>query len=182
MGDGDVAVDVQVLDQRLTMKYHLSKVRLREFVWVGGHINVGWASGPGVLVSRGQGPSMSWDLWPRPVVRAVARGRRSVHRSAKTAPRDRFGTLVYTVATRRSRERTVGTGVYTDRRKRPRGAVLGHLCTLLRREGHASGCEGAQECTQIGKNGPSGPFWDMRIIPTNESMRSTFRKTPLDVG
>ena len=25
-------------------------------------------------------------------------------------------------------------GVYTDRRKRPLGAVLGHLCTLLRRE------------------------------------------------
>ena len=27
-----------------------------------------------------------------------------------------------------------GKGVYTDRRKRPLGAVLGHLCTLLRRE------------------------------------------------
>ena len=110
VGDGYVAVDVQVLDQRLTMKYHLSKVRLREFVWVGGHVTVavGWASGPNVLVSRGQGPSMSGDLWPRPVVRAVARGRRSVHRSAKTAPRDRFGALVYTVATRRSRERTWG--------------------------------------------------------------------------
>ena len=65
-------MDVQVLDQRLTMKYHLSKVRLREFVWVGGHVTVavGWASGPNVLVSRGQGPSMSWDLWPRPVARA----------------------------------------------------------------------------------------------------------------
>ena len=115
MGDGDVAVDVQVLDQRLTMKYHLANVRLREFVWVGGHVTVavGWASGPNVLVSRGQGPSMSWDLWPRPVVRA-----------------------------------NVGT----------------------------------QECTQIDENSLSGPFWDMRIIPTNESMRSTFRKTPLDVG
>ena len=129
VGDGDVAVDVQVLDQRLTMKYHLSKVRLREFVWVGGHVTVavGWASGPNVLVSRGQGPSMSGDLWPRPVVRAVARGRRSVHRSAKTAPRDRFGALVYTVATRRSRERLRGgAGVYTDRQKRPLGTVLGH--------------------------------------------------------
>ena len=28
-------------------------------------------------------------------------------------------------------------GVYTDRRKRPLGAVLGHLCTLLRRRGQA---------------------------------------------
>ena len=140
-------MDVQALDQRLTMKYHLSKVRLREFVWVGGHVTVavGWASGPNVLVSRGQGPSMSWDLWPRPVVRAVARGRRSVHRSAKTASRSCFGALVYTVA-------PLWTGV------------------------------GTQECTQIDENGPSGPFWDIRIIPTNEPMLSTFRKTPLDVG
>ena len=107
-------MDVQVLDQRLTMKYHLSKVRLREFVWVGGHVNVGWASGPSVLVSRGQG---------------------AVDVGGPVAP-----------------------------------------------SGRASGCEGTQECTQIGENGPSGPFWDMRIIPTNESMRSTFRKTPLDVG
>ena len=107
-------MDVQVLDQRLTMKYHLSKVRLREFVWVGGHVNVGWASGPSVLVSRGQG---------------------AVDVGGPVAP-----------------------------------------------SGRASGCEGAQECTQIDENGPSGPFWDIRIIPTNESMLSTFRKTPLDVG
>ena len=139
-------MDVQVLDQRLTMKYHLSKVRLREFVWVGGHVNVGWASGPGVLVSWGR----------------RCRG---------------------TCGPVRSCERLRGdAGVYTDRRKRPLGTVLGHLCTLLRREGHASGCVGAQECTQIDENSLSGPFWDMRIIPTNESMRSTFRKTPLDVG
>ena len=117
----------------------------------------------------------------------------------------------------RSCERLRGdAGVYTDWRKRPLGAVLGRLCTLLRREGHASERWG-QECTQIGKNGPSGPFWgtcvhccdarivravargrrsvhrseknglsgplwDMRVIPTSESIRSTFRKTPLDVG
>ena len=31
-----------------------------------------------------------------------------------------------------------GAGVYTNWRKWPLGAVLGHLCTLLRREGHAS--------------------------------------------
>ena len=36
----------------------------------------------------------------------------------------------------RSRDRTWRqSGVYTDRRKRPLGAVLGHLCTLLRRCG-----------------------------------------------
>ena len=45
-------------------------------------------------------------------------GDRSVHRSAKTAPRDRFGALVYTVVTRGSCERLRGdAGVYTDRRK-----------------------------------------------------------------
>ena len=141
-------MDVQVLDQRLTMKYHRSKVRLREFVWVGGHVNVGWVSGPSVLVSRGQG---------------------AVDVGGPVAPSGR--------ASERG-----GAGVYTDWRKRSLGTVLGHLCTLLRREGHASGCVGAQECTQIDENSLSGPFWDMRIIPTNESMRSTFRKTPLDVG
>lgn len=84
-------MDVQVLlDQRLTMKYHLSKVRLRKFVWVGGHINVGWTLGPNVLVSRGQG--------------AV----------------DVVGPVVPS--------------------------------------GRASGCEGAQECTQIGENGLSELF------------------------
>ena len=46
-------------------------------------------------------------------------------------------------------------GVYTDRRKRPLGAVLGHLCTLLRRCGQTWG---TKECTQIGENGPSAPF------------------------
>ena len=46
-------------------------------------------------------------------------------------------------------------GVYTDRRKRPHGAVLRHSCTLLRRCGQTWG----QECTQIGKNDLSAPFW-----------------------
>ena len=76
--------------------------------------------------------------------------------------------------------------VYTDRRKRPLGAVSGHLCTLLRRYGQAWGHRsvhrlaktasrsrfgafvytvatlwtgvGTQECTQIGENGLSEPF------------------------
>ena len=60
----------------------------------------------------------------------------SVHRSPKTSSRSCFGPFVYTVATRGLRGRPVGTRgdaiVYTDRRKRPHGAVLGHLCTLLR--------------------------------------------------
>ena len=50
-------------------------------------------------------------------------------------------------------------GVYTDRLKRPLGAVSGHLCTLLQREDRASSRVGVQECTQIGGNGLSAPFW-----------------------
>ena len=140
-------MDVQALDQRLTMKYHLSKVRLREFVWVGGHINVGWALGPSVLVSRGQGAVDVGDLWPRPVARANV-GAQECTQIDENGPSGPFwGTCVHCCAAKVTRA-NVGT----------------------------------QECTQIDENGPSGPFWDIRIIPTNESMRSTFRKTPLDVG
>ncbi len=59
--------------------------------------------------------------------------RRSVHKSAKMASRHRFGAFVYTVATREGHASGRGdAGVYTDWRKWPLGAVLGHLCTLLR--------------------------------------------------
>ena len=40
-------------------------------------------------------------------------------------------------------------GVYTDRRKWSLGAVLGHLCTLLRREGRAS-CNVSCDASSIG--------------------------------
>ena|GEM_PF-2863067 len=141
-------MDVQALDQRLTMKYHLSKVRLCEFVWVGGHINVGWASGPNVLVSRGQG---AVDV----VGPVVPSGRASGCEGAQECTQiDENGPS----------ELFWGTCVHCCDAKVTRANV------------------GAQECTQIDENGPSGPFWDIRIIPTNESMLSTFRKTPLDVG
>ena len=59
--------------------------------------------------------------------------RRSVHRLAKMASRSCFGSFVYTVATREGHARGRGdAGVYTDWRKWPLGAGLGHLCTLLR--------------------------------------------------
>ena len=60
-----------------------------------------WASGssrPGITGAMGS--SISWDPWPCPVARAAVGTVRSVHRSAKTAPRRRFGAFVYTVATR----------------------------------------------------------------------------------
>ena len=63
------------------------------------------------------------------------RRRRSVHRSAKTAPRRRFGAFVYTVAPREDRSSDRGdAGVYTDWLEWPLGSVSGHSCTLLRRE------------------------------------------------
>ena len=84
--------------------------RLREFVWVGGCVTA----------------RAAWASPPR------RRRRNSVHRLAKIASRSRFGSFVYTVATLWT---GVGdAGVYTDWRKWPLGAVLGHLCTLLRRE------------------------------------------------
>ena len=69
-------------------------------------------------VTGAMGPSTSWDPWPRP---------------AKMASRSCFGSFVYTVATREGHARGRGdAGVYTDWRKWPLGAVLRHLCTLLR--------------------------------------------------
>ena len=59
--------------------------------------------------------------------------RRSVHRSAKLAPRCRFGAFVYTVALWAWVVGGLGIAiVYTNGRIGSLGAVLGHLCTLLR--------------------------------------------------
>ena len=66
-------------------------------------------------------------------------GRRSVHRLAKMASRRRFGAFVYTVATWAWVVGGLGIAiVYTNGRIGPLRAVLGHLCTLLGREGRAS--------------------------------------------
>ena len=65
--------------------------------------------------------------------------RNSVHKWEDRASPHRIGAFVYTVAPREDRANDRGdAGVYTDWRKWPLRAVLGHLCTLLRREGHAS--------------------------------------------
>ena len=49
-------------------------------------------------------------------------------------------------------------GVYTNRRKRPLGVVLGHLCTLLRREGRTS-CDarGVRVAMRAAPGGTSAP-------------------------
>ena len=82
-------------------------------------------------------------------------GRRSVHRLAKMASRRQIGAFVYTVATREDRSSDRGdAGVYTDRSKWPLGAVLGHLCTLLRRE---SRYESRRELRQVAR-APQPPW------------------------
>ena len=85
---------------------------LREFVWVAA--------------------SLPWRRGGRH--RHAAR-RRSVHRSVEMAPRCRFGAFVYTVALWAWVVGGLGIAtVYTNGRIGPLDAVLGHLCTLLRRE------------------------------------------------
>ena len=75
---------------------------------------VGPVAPPGRTSSRGDaGVYTDWRKWPLGAVLGhsctllrrcgQARGRRSVHRSAKTASRSRFGPFVYTVATRELR-------------------------------------------------------------------------------
>ena len=102
---------------------------------------VGWVSGQGTLVfwfnknCASQGPWGRRHRGTRDPARSRARPgeRRSVHKSAKMASRSCFGAFVYTVATCEGHARVRGdAGVYTNRRKWPLGAVLGHSCTLLR--------------------------------------------------
>ena len=54
-------------------------------------------------------------------------------------------------------------GVYTDRRKWPLRAVLGHLCTLLGRGLGLWVALGSQQCTQMGGSGFSAPFWGVCV-------------------
>ena len=61
--------------------------------------------------------------------------RNSVHKWEDRASPRRIGAFVYTVGSREDRASDRGDAVvYTDRPKWPLGAVLGHLCILLRRE------------------------------------------------
>ena len=73
-------------------------------------------------ITGAMGPSTLWDPWPYPVARAAV-GTKSVHRSAKTASRSRFGAFVYTIATRAA---SGGTRASTAmaRRRRPLAGPL----------------------------------------------------------
>ena len=100
------------------------------------------------------GPSISWDPWPRPVARAAVGTVRSVHKSVEMALRSRFGSFVYTVAPWAWVVGGLGIAtVYTDRRKRPISAILGHLCTLL-------GC-----CAVVDRRGDAGVYTDRQKRP-----------------
>ena len=133
---------------------------------------VAWVSAQSTLVfwfnknCASQGPWGRRHRGTRDPARSRARPgeRRSVHKSAKMASRSCFGSFVYTVATREGHARGRGdAGVYTDWRKWPLGAVLRHLCTLLRLARVMREAVGTQECTQIGGNDLSEPFWVNRV-------------------
>ena len=82
------------------------------------------------------------------------RRRRSVHRSAKMAPRCRFGAFVYTVAPWAWVVGGLGIAiVYTNGRIGPLRAGLGRLCTLL-------GC-----CVVVDRRGDAVVYTDRRKRP-----------------
>ena len=59
--------------------------------------------------------------------------------------------------------RATDAGVYTDWPKWSLRAVLGHLCTLLRRGLGLWVALGSQQCTQMGGSGLSAPDWDICV-------------------
>ena len=71
-------------------------------MWVGGRVTAlaAWASDPRALASQEPWGRRCRGTHDPTRSRERSWGRRSVHRSAKTASRSRFGALVYTVATR----------------------------------------------------------------------------------
>ena len=73
-------------------------------------------------VTGAKGPSTSWDSWPTRS-REGPWGHRSVHRSAKTASRSRFGAFVYTVVPRAASGGTSASTAMVCRR-RPIGGRL----------------------------------------------------------
>ena len=77
------------------------------------------------------GSLMSWDPWPRPVARATVETQEctQIGENDLSDPFLVIRVHCYAVVDRRG-----DAGVYTDWRKRTLGAVLGHLCTLLRCE------------------------------------------------
>ena len=80
-------------------------------------------------ITRAMGPSTSWDPWPRPVARAAVGMQECTQIGENGLSAPFWGICVHCCD---AVGRRGDAGVYTDRRKWPLCAVLGHLCTLLR--------------------------------------------------
>ena len=77
-------------------------------------------------ITGAMGSSTSWNPWPRPVTRAAV-GTQECTQIGENGPSEPFrGVCVHCCAVVDRRE---AAGVYTDRRKWPLGAILGHSCT-----------------------------------------------------
>ena len=103
-------------------------------MWVSGCVTAlaTWMSGPSALASRGHGAvDVVGPVAPpgRASGRGGAKECTQIGENGLSAPFWTICVHCYAVVGRRG-----DAGVYTDRRKWPLGAVLGHLCTLLRRE------------------------------------------------
>ena len=89
-------------------------------------------------ITGAMGSSTSWNPWPRPVTRAAV-GTQECTQIGENGPSEPFrGVCVHCCAVVDRRE---AAGVYTDRRKWPLGAILGHSCTLLQRELRCELCD-----------------------------------------
>ena len=109
--------------------------RLREFVWVSGCVTAlaAWVSGPSALASRGHGVA---DVVGPVAPPGRASGRGGGAKECTQIDENGLSELFWGICVHCCgvEDRCGDAGVYTDRRKRHLGAVLGHLCTLLRRE------------------------------------------------
>ena len=148
--------------------------RFRELAWVGGCVTapVGWVSGQGTLVFWFNKNCASWGHGAVDVMGPVAppgharvRGGAGVYTNWWKWPLSVvLGHLCTLLRLARvMRESSGGAGVYTNRRKWPLGIVLGHLCTLLRLARAMRAAVETQECTQIGGNSLSAPFWGICV-------------------
>jgi len=105
-------------------------------------------------------------------------GRRSVHRLAKMASRRSSGAFVYTVASRGSRERTVGTQECTQIGENGLSTPFWGICVHCCAAGSHERTVGTQQCTQIGENGLSTPFRDICVHCCDTRLRRVARTAP----
>ena len=104
-------------------------------------------------------------------------GRRSVHRSAKMAPRRRFGAFVYTIGPWAWVVGSLGIAiVYTNGRIGPFRAGLGRLCTLLRCCGQTWGRRSVHRLAKMASPRRFGAF--VYTVATRVAIRIATRVAP----